>query len=45
MVPKVDMNAQITGLCLRKSTDFNTHIVPQAYVSRTNAKIHVQNLT
>lgn len=41
MVPKEDMSTQITGLCPRKSTESNTYIVPQAYVSRTNAKIHV----
>lgn len=36
--------SHIAGLCPRKSIEFNTHIIPQAYVSRTNAKIHVHYL-
>lgn len=36
--------SHIASLCPRKSTEFNTHITPQAYVSRTNAKIHVHYL-
>lgn len=37
-------DSHIAGLCPRKSIEFNTHIIPQAYVSRTNAKIHVHYL-
>jgi len=36
--------SHVAGLCPRKSIQFKTHIIPQAYVSRTNAKIHVHYL-